>query len=764
MNDARQDATANRTDTRALLSMHVDELDLPARVSNCLRRGEITYVADLVRKTPEALLTIQGIEGTSVRDIKRALNAIGLRLAGSIDVGATDLSDEKVASTHDVMSVHIDELDLTVRAYNCLRNAQITCVGDLVRKTPGELLAIQNMGTTSVHDIERALARLGLRLALSSAAVSALRRVDNSGHAQDLEAFIDAMELLKRHGVDHAAVVTGMTFRQVLAVPGFDQDTLAVLENGLQRWGLYVGQRFQDRRAERSSNEDDTRGPPGGSPEAPSVQARESILCLERATTFREELTQAVSRLLAEERGGSPQCFVAYYGIAGEPKRTLREIGDAGSQYGFERAVTRERIRQVLERTESRLRAKAKRVRFVRWEPAEKEARRNVPDSVHSFVSRFGYESVREPEHVFTALKLCAGIFELNFPFLLLKSNRVGTLVVDAADDAVRALVSRLPEVATGPYAELKEVAGQVGCEQNVLRRIIDASSRWEFLDDVRRYFWKRPHLPPENCGVTGNAILTSLCKIFSVTRRATISELARSVARDRILRKNGPVANLPIRVLEGIAGRSGLFDVDRDDILRKKGLQWCVIGQRDIALLAICVEHGRVVPSHVIYAGLVRSGLTRENAAITVAYSPFLVHTQSGVGYKEGIYKFVVRPEHIDLDALNARVEESGELDGAAKAEESAGASDRVSATETYLRIPVSSRTRLSGRFFSAEPVGLDGEWDVRDRAGIDIGQITVSGRTVSGLVQVIAALRLEKGDVLRMWPDDAGTLVAGS
>ena len=161
-----------------------------------------------------------------------------------------------------------------------------------------------------------------------------------------------------------------------------------------------------------------------------------------------------------------------------------------------------------------------------------------------------------------------------------------------------------------------------------------------------------------------------------------------------------------------------------------------------------------RVVPSHAIYSGLVRSGLSRENAAATVAYSPFLVHTRSGVGYKEGIYKFVVRPEDFDLGDLNARVSGGDEENGTKEVGEADldGGSDASEASEMCLWIPVSSRTRLSGRFFASEPVGLDGAWDVQTRDGIDIGRVIISGRTISGLVPVIDALGLAKDDVLEM------------
>ena len=207
------------------------------------------------------------------------------------------------------------------------------------------------------------------------------------------------------------------------------------------------------------------------------------------------------------------------------------------------------------------------------------------------------------------------------------------------------------------------------------------------------------------------------------------------------MLRKNGLLTKVPIPVLEGIAERSGLFKIREGEIARKPELEWCTIGQRDLALLSVCVEYGRIVPSNVIYSRLVQYGLGQENAAVTVAYSPFLVHTQSGVGHKEGIYKFVPRPEEIDLDVLEVRVRAGSNA---------CDVTDEDEESDVWVRIPISSRIRLSGRHFDPETIGLDGTWEVQDGTGTEVGSVTISEGTVSGLKPVIDALGLEKDDVL--------------
>lgn len=59
----------------------------------------------------------------------------------------------------------IDELELSVRSDNCLRNAGITTVEQLVTQSSSDLLRIKNFGRKSLIEVEEILASLGLSLA-----------------------------------------------------------------------------------------------------------------------------------------------------------------------------------------------------------------------------------------------------------------------------------------------------------------------------------------------------------------------------------------------------------------------------------------------------------------------------------------------------------------------------------------------------------------------------------------------------------------------
>ena len=60
----------------------------------------------------------------------------------------------------------IDELELSVRSANCLENADIKYIGELVQKTEAEMLRTKNFGRKSLNEIKEILSDMGLSLGL----------------------------------------------------------------------------------------------------------------------------------------------------------------------------------------------------------------------------------------------------------------------------------------------------------------------------------------------------------------------------------------------------------------------------------------------------------------------------------------------------------------------------------------------------------------------------------------------------------------------
>ena len=73
-------------------------------------------------------------------------------------------SGDGVASNNGLDEILIEELELGVRSYNCLKRAGVQTVGDLVRKSRGELNAIPNFGSKSIEEVIETLHARGLDL------------------------------------------------------------------------------------------------------------------------------------------------------------------------------------------------------------------------------------------------------------------------------------------------------------------------------------------------------------------------------------------------------------------------------------------------------------------------------------------------------------------------------------------------------------------------------------------------------------------------
>ena len=72
-----------------------------------------------------------------------------------------DSVDEK---PNRVLSMTIEELDLSVRSFNCLKRANINTVGDLISKTEEEMIKVRNLGRKSLEEVINKLAMMGLSL------------------------------------------------------------------------------------------------------------------------------------------------------------------------------------------------------------------------------------------------------------------------------------------------------------------------------------------------------------------------------------------------------------------------------------------------------------------------------------------------------------------------------------------------------------------------------------------------------------------------
>ncbi|MBW4027118.1 DNA-directed RNA polymerase subunit alpha [Acidipila rosea] len=82
--------------------------------------------------------------------------------------------DGRMQLRNDNLNRSVEELELSVRSYNCLKNANIQTIGELVQKTEAEMLKTKNFGRKSLNEIKEILAQMGLSLGM---------KIDEHGNA-----------------------------------------------------------------------------------------------------------------------------------------------------------------------------------------------------------------------------------------------------------------------------------------------------------------------------------------------------------------------------------------------------------------------------------------------------------------------------------------------------------------------------------------------------------------------------------------------------
>jgi DNA-directed RNA polymerase subunit alpha len=101
----------------------------------------------------------------SAKLIRDHLNIfINLEEVGDLQLEAG--ADTPRAASNENLDKSVEELELSVRSYNCLKNANIRTIRELVQKTEGEMLKTKNFGRKSLNEIKEILTSMGLSLGM----------------------------------------------------------------------------------------------------------------------------------------------------------------------------------------------------------------------------------------------------------------------------------------------------------------------------------------------------------------------------------------------------------------------------------------------------------------------------------------------------------------------------------------------------------------------------------------------------------------------
>jgi DNA-directed RNA polymerase subunit alpha len=148
----------------------IDSVHSPIKKVNYLveaaRLGQTTdYDKLTVDVWTNGSVTPRDAVSLSAKLIRDHLNIfINLEEVGDLQQDAS--ADQPRAALNENLDKSVEELELSVRSYNCLKNANIRTIRELVQKTEGEMLKTKNFGRKSLNEIKEILHGMGLGLGM----------------------------------------------------------------------------------------------------------------------------------------------------------------------------------------------------------------------------------------------------------------------------------------------------------------------------------------------------------------------------------------------------------------------------------------------------------------------------------------------------------------------------------------------------------------------------------------------------------------------
>ncbi|HEY7059088.1 MAG TPA: DNA-directed RNA polymerase subunit alpha [Vicinamibacterales bacterium] len=148
----------------------VDSVHSPIKKVNYLveaaRIGQATdYDKLTVDVWTNGSVTPRDAVSLSAKLIRDHLN-IFINLEDSGELQAEGVGEQPHATSNENLDKSVEELELSVRSYNCLKNANIRTIRELVQKTEGEMLKTKNFGRKSLNEIKEILSGMGLSLGM----------------------------------------------------------------------------------------------------------------------------------------------------------------------------------------------------------------------------------------------------------------------------------------------------------------------------------------------------------------------------------------------------------------------------------------------------------------------------------------------------------------------------------------------------------------------------------------------------------------------
>lgn len=160
-------AEKNKKEDHVIGIIPVDSIFSPVRkVNYTVTDTRVGQITDYDKLTLEVWTNGSIVPDEAISLSAKVLNDhLKLFIGLTEKIGDVEIMVEKEEEERDkILDMSIEELDLSVRSYNCLKRAGINTVGELIMKTEEDMMKVRNLGKKSLEEVDEKLNSLGLGL------------------------------------------------------------------------------------------------------------------------------------------------------------------------------------------------------------------------------------------------------------------------------------------------------------------------------------------------------------------------------------------------------------------------------------------------------------------------------------------------------------------------------------------------------------------------------------------------------------------------
>jgi Bacterial RNA polymerase, alpha chain C terminal domain len=580
---------ASKRPHREASATPVLDLGLSVRALRVVGELGIETIGDLAKLTPEKLSGRRNCGHKTIAEIVDLCERFGTSLQESHvpveKVGPTGKSTNPDTTTRVVVDNfdglpfdriypllrRVDELNLSTRAHNSLRELGVMYTGDLVQLTRSDLLGFRNFGRKSLREVETVLGAMGLSLNMILV-----------GWDHDL-----AGRLENKFEAELKAGRLQQIRRRFSALKG---------ENRLSREG--------DVAADRSDR--DTHGT--------TQVSRGWRVKRKSEKPFRiEAVLLQLLRSLTSRRNA--EMLQRFYGWDGLGPRTLESVGR-------EYEVTRERVRQIAARFEKRHRSWLNIGDLDLVARAVSHVRSRCPCRADLVEREFCDLKISERPFRVEGLLSAWRFLDGGPPFevALIEDVRFVILVGTAGvGRSVLQIARQLVE--HWGCTTLEEVCEQASTERDFVEQLLGVGDDFEWLDQDRRWFWLRAR--------PRNRLLNQIQKVLSVTNPIDVGELRDAVGRHHRMAGFAP----PREVLLQLCDRASGYGVTGRKVSAWPPINPAtVLSENEMTLFRVLKRLGSVASKDELEENCIGVGMNRNSFNIYLSYSPIIARYDKGV------------------------------------------------------------------------------------------------------------------------------------